>query len=395
MRMTFITSSVVCLMLATAADAQRFGGERQGPPTPEEIRDLMVLELNMDDVQAADLDAIFDSHADALAEGREAMEAARSLRGEMRSAREAGDEEEMDRLRGEMRASFEVGRNAMRAYMDDVETILSDEQREKLGEILPGPGRRGGRGERGRRDGRSPVERFNDALSTVDMTADQEAAIDTLIDEMTPEFQARREQWEAMRPLFEEMRTAREEGDSERVDELRAQIREQRPERGDLMRRFVGGLEEILSPEQMEQLRAAGGMGRGRGEGRGRGGREAQPQGDMRMILRVLRDLDLTPEQRDDIRHAMEETRRAAQAEREDSRQEHFDALIAAVKSVLTDEQAVQFDAELAELQERQGDRGRRGNREGRQRRDGPRGEDGDRGPRRGGPRDRGADNEA
>lgn len=392
MRTPFIAVTILSLTLVTVAEAQRGprGGDRPTPPTPEEMRDLMVIELDMDAEQASALDAIFAAHADSLTAGREAMESARDLRGQMREARDAGDEDELARLRDEMRGAFEVGREAMTTYMDEVETILTDDQKARLGDLMPGRGGRGGGRGPGARDGRSPIERFNDAIANVDITADQEAQIAQFLGEMEPQIEARREIFETMRPLFEEMREARQLGDDVRVEELRAEIRAQRPERGNLMRDFVAGLEEILTPEQMQELRENAGMGRGGRNASGPGGRGRGPEGGagLREIMRVLRNLDLTQEQRSDIRSALQETRRAASQEREGQRQEHFDDLVAAIKSVLTEEQAAQFDAELAEIKQRQGERGQRGDR-ARDRGGRERGERGDR-ARGGGGRERG-----
>jgi Spy/CpxP family protein refolding chaperone len=364
MRSRLIALSILTLTVVTTANAQPFGqrgGDRPAPPTPEEIRDLMVIELDMDAAQASELDAIYETHQDALLEGRAAMESARELRQQMHDARMNGDDEEVNRIRGELRAAFESGRTAYTAFMDDVETILTTDQQERLGEILPGPGGRGrgaGRGPRGMGRGGDPIEHFNNAIAEIDLTSEQEAQVDALMGQMEPKIAERMQQWENLRPLFEEMREAREAGDDARVQELRDQIRESRPERGDLRREVVGQLEEILTEEQMVELRAK--MEAGRGGNRGgqaRGGRDANGSADLREIMRVLRMLDLTPEQRTDIRSAMQATRQAAAQERDTQRQQHFDDLVVAIKTVLTPEQTEIFDAEIAKLQSRQAER--------------------------------------
>lgn len=106
---------------------------------------------------------------------------------------------------------------------------------------------------------------------------------------------------EEMREIFREIRAAREDGDQERVQELVAQIREQREAANERINAFFDEVQTILTDEQAEQL---GGI-RERMQQRGgrQGGRERRGErrgGDTRQMIGELRDeLKLDPDQQD------------------------------------------------------------------------------------------------
>ena len=108
-------------------------GPRRGGPGPGVGAAAMALQhvedLALDEAQVATLTEI----------RAEALEATEGLRERIREAREQGDRRSMRPLRGELR-------DALEPYDERAHAVLTDEQRERLAELVPRRGRRGGPG---------------------------------------------------------------------------------------------------------------------------------------------------------------------------------------------------------------------------------------------------------
>lgn len=129
------------------------------------------------------------------------------------------------------------------------------------------------------------------------------------------------------------------------ADARKAQAEAGKPVR-DLRTKLVADLTAILNEEQVKKLKGLMGGGRGRRPG-GRGG----------FILRLLKDVKLTDEQKTKIQAAQADHAKAMQALREGGKRpergkmrEMWQAFLAKVKALLTEEQAKALDAKLAEM---------------------------------------------
>ena len=303
----------------------------------------MAEELELDEEQEAELDEIIADFREEFTEMRGPSPEMRELFEEMRAARRDGDEERAQELREQLRGMR--GGSPMAGLMDDfyaeVETILDEQQRGKLAEFrermtqrMRERGRRGDRGPDMRRLIRSLPERL-------ELDQDQRARFDELTAELRGQGDARRQRWEEMRPLIEEMRQARRDGDDERVEELRRQIEEQRGANNPF-EAFFAELEGILREDQkaiLAEIRQD--LGR-------RGARTRQA--DLRTILQAIKRVDLDKEQSQQVRaigaQAMRASRELQRGDREARTQLARDTRQAIVE-VLRPEQVRQFERAL------------------------------------------------
>lgn len=129
--------------------------------------------------------------------------------------------------------------------------------------------------------------------------------------------------------------------------------RESRDRRGDWREGRMAlnaEIRELLSPEQVEQFDAMGKRQHRGHKGRGHGGHRGQGA--------MFQSLDLTDEQRGEMRELMREHRSQENADRSELRQQ--------MREILTEEQLTQLDAARAERgQQRDGQRRGRGQRNG------------------------------
>ena len=351
------------------------GGPDGGPPTPgrmlERMADMLRGRLDLDDAQQVQLDEIVA----AIREGAELNGGPGDMQAlfeEMRTAREAGDDARVDELREQMRGQFRQMGDTMTALLDQVEPILSEEQVGQLSELRQRMNDR----MRGGDPRQQAQEAIRDMRQELKLNDEQATQFDTLVEEFRARGREAGQRMGDMRSIFEELRTAREAGDTAKVEELRAQIEQQRPDPRRWMEEFLDGVEGIVGPEQaaiVQKYRDR--LAAGPGGERGREARELDP----RAIIDATRRLDLTKEQRDQLKQLESEAGRAfREIDRQDrtARAEFVDSFKQEVIAVLTEEQAVQFERLLA-----QGGRDRGG-------RDGERSGDGERGARdRGGER--------
>jgi len=243
-------------------------------------------------------------------------------------------------------------------------------------------GQRGGE-QRGPRMG-FLFQRMPDQLELDD---EQRAQFEEIVAEFRERMGEARQRGEGMHEVFREMRAAREAGDDERVEELRAQLRERRGGGGRFMEEFFGEVEGILREDQLERLseirsRVAQGMRRGQNPAerlrelrsrleldeqqgeqfdellqdlRQQGGQRRQQMQNLRPLMRELREaMEAGDEARaEELRAQLEERRPRRGAVLED--------FFVELEKFLRDDQKeilAQFREEMSERGER-GDRGR------------------------------------
>ncbi len=328
------------------------GGDRPArqnadrPGTRDFVRDLQT-DLKLTDAQRPD----FERFATEFQKGIQSLRQERGndgerLRDQIRAARQAGDTERAEQLQTQAREGMRKLGELRKTFLDNVATILTDDQKKVL-ETYRTPRDRRGEG-RGRRDGQAGWDDWTAKLpEALKMTAEQHGKFDKLVAERRTALDANRER---VGPLVEEMREAREAGNNERVRELRGQIEEARAEAGG-PDAFLSQLDPILTPAQREQLAAMPKPGESRARG-----------ADPRRVLATADRLDLTPEQKDRLREIGKTFRENAGrlSQDRDERQAQADALIAEIKAILTPEQTREFD-QLLDRAERRAPRGPRG----------------------------------
>ena len=168
-----------------------------------------------------------------------------------------------------------------------------------------------GRG-RGRR-GRGPsISRIVERLSEkIDFDEEQSARIDEIV-------AAHEERMQEVRARRQEMRAAMEAGDEERVAELREQLRQQRGERGRVLRTVLDEIEPLLHEDQVkafQQFREDFAQRRGPG-GRGRMGEMIRGLPDAVNMTEDQRKKfeELLAGRRERMRERMRERRRQGEA---------------------------------------------------------------------------------
>jgi hypothetical protein len=163
-----------------------------------------------------------------------------------------------------------------------------------------------------------------------------------------------RSRWQSMRSLWDEIRAAQASGDQGRIDELREQIDQMRPDPEQMAAAFFQQVEGLLRDEQkavLARYREEFGLG---------GAQGARGSGDVRVVLRAARRLRLSGEQRDTLKQI---EREAMKARREISRRDReaqvtlADRVEREIRAMLDEDQAREFEEHLKRLE--RGGRGR------------------------------------
>ncbi|MBN2446372.1 MAG: Spy/CpxP family protein refolding chaperone [Phycisphaerae bacterium] len=184
------------------------------------------------------------------------------------------------------------------ALADAISAVLNEDQKARFTEIRE---RMRQNAPQRQQDPRQLIESLPDEL---ELTDEQMEHYDIIADKMREQMEARRTQFEEMRPVFEEMREARQNGDDARVEELRAQLEAQRPQRGQLMQDFATDLEQILTPEQTEKLHGL--MQQGGGER----GQRSNIVTDARTMLQAFQRVGLTQDQQATAKQITQDTQK-------------------------------------------------------------------------------------
>jgi hypothetical protein len=262
---------------------ERFGGGRERGPRMGRMWDRIAEELELDEEQRVQFDEISAKYRE---RAREAGERWRGMREEMREVREAGDEERLQELREEMRQGRDRPDFGFSEALEELEPILREDQVARLWEMQDRM--------QSRNRNRDLYRRiFNDLPDELGLTDEQRDEYDQLLRAQREEM---RERWSGVRPLMEEMREAREAGDDARVQELREQMEQSRPNQEAMFEGFFQDLSEILDEEQLERLTAFRET-----LSETRTGRTGEAEG-LREVLRAVKRLKLDSGQKEEIR---------------------------------------------------------------------------------------------
>ncbi len=284
----------------------------------------------------------------------------RELMNEMRTARKDNDFKRLQELQTELRGIR--SERSMSSFHDQIEPILNDEQRETLNEI-----RARAASQRGR--GRGSLAQLEQLREQLELNQEQAQQYDELHAELKEQVAQARGGSDDLGELIKELRKAAEEGDEERLKELREQLPDSRGNSERLIGEFLTKIERFLEPEQKQTLEQF------RREAR-RGGTRL----DVRDYFRYVARLDLNNDQRQAVREIQHDARQAEREARRNPqvRQETLVRVEEQLRDLLTDEQVAEFDRWLEGQNSGKFRRGERGER--------PRGE---RGGKRAGEKDK------
>lgn len=318
-----------------------FDGERGGPGGPGAFTGAMfgriADELDLDDEQRVVFDEIT---ANARDEMRERMELMRERVDEMRAAVDSGNSELADEIRRELEESRNP-REMMDNTIAELEPHLRPEQITRLHEM---------RSEMQRREQSRDFYRrtARDLPDELDMTEEQRAQYDDILNARR---EAMRGRFDEMRPLFDEMRAAREAGDMARVDELRAELRANRPDENALQDDFFAEVEGILTDEQKAALADFRAWNAPEGEAAADAVATEKPadKADVRDVIRAARRVRLAPDQKDELKEIEREAMGDYRTARRDPAKaaELAERVKAQVLELLDDDQTADFEDRL------------------------------------------------
>ncbi len=257
-------------------------------------------ELGLSEKQREAFTVIADKYREQL-EGNEAgRNQMRELARSYREARGNGEDARAEEIRGQMRELGEQRMAMVDSFFNDVTEILDDTQVQRLTEMRERMSQRG----RGGRGGemRRLMRELPDALQ---MDDEQRAAFDVMIEDQRAAFRESREKWRDMRPLIDELRTARENGNDARVAEIEAELRAQRNQMGGGMDDFFERLKGMLTEDQQARLAQL------RAQYQRPDRQQRQQTLDPKEVVRVARRLKLTSTQHDQLKEIQREVFRA------------------------------------------------------------------------------------
>lgn len=294
-----------------------FGGRMSG-----RMFERVVEDLNLDDEQKAQFETIVEPVRERMRQAGEQWQQVRALE-------ESGETEQAQTLRRSLMEQMGRG-EAMETAFAQLEPILRPEQLEKFDDMRD-------RFDRDR-ESRDNMRKIAEELPTqlnLDETQRQQ------FDEMAAAGREKMgEQWRAMRPMFEEMRTAREAGDTARVAELQAQMEAQRPDMNAAYAEFLTQVEGILNDEQKQTLAAfrdETGIGMAADSTAAGDGKSIDP----REMLKLVKRLRLSDEQKDQFKQIEKDAMGAYKDARRD----------AAAKAALSDQLRGQIGEMLDDTQ--------------------------------------------
>jgi Spy/CpxP family protein refolding chaperone len=309
------------------------GGPGFGGPGGGRMFERLADELELTEEQRPEYDAIVAGH-------RERMEGMRDVWGQMREAREAGDDAKVAELREQL-GGREAMEESMNDTLDEIAPILDDTQQGRLTEMREEM--------RGRRENFEQMRRL--ATELPDEVGMDEAQREQFEQMLQTRREAFRERFQEMRPIFEEMREAEESGDRERVKELREQLRSNEPNFNEIREQAMEQVREILTEEQQPKLQAfyaqvTGGTAAGGAETGGKG------EQSVRHVLMSASRVKLDREQRNEWntirRDAMKELRKIGP--RDTAAQSQLAMTVRSkITDILTPEQAADYEEKLSE----------------------------------------------
>ena len=147
------------------------------------------------------------------------------------------------------------------------------------------------------------ANRLQQATAEMDLTLEQRQNIDALIEEYGQELRGYQEIHRSMRTLTQEARELQEAGDHEGAKQKRDEILKITEPIRDLDKRYLEQIKEVLSDEQAEILSER--LARREGPRRGKGPRDEKGRRERRRD--ILEDLDLSEDQKEEIRKLRED----------------------------------------------------------------------------------------
>lgn len=238
------------LVAAAAAQDADDGGRRGMRGGPGRMLNTLPDSLDLNDEQRAQFDRLVAAH-------RQRAQGARAQREELRRARRDGDEQRVAELRSQVGDNAWNPWESLRQTLDQIEPILSDEQRVRFSEVrqesqqryerrqgVPGGegfGRPGGPPRRG--PGRM-LDRFVEPLELND---EQRAEFEQIMAEHGDRTREARE-------LSRAMGLAMRSGDTQKAEELRTQMFELGIDPWDSLQQVLDEVEPILNDEQFERF---------------------------------------------------------------------------------------------------------------------------------------------
>lgn len=337
-----LTAGLLCVsLLAQTQDGeprrQRGFGDGRGPGGPPggpggpggpgmfRMADRIADELDLDEAQKAEWEKILEPY-------RERMRSMGERWREVRQAQEEGDEARATELRNQIMQSGGNFNDQMNEAFDQLEPVLREDQVARLDEMRETWQRRS----EGMETFGRLMRELPDELKLDDAQRDQFREI------LNDVRQRAGGRFGQMREVMEEMRQARESGDRARIEELRQQLREAEPDGDSELASLLDSVGAILHDDQKPLLDAY--------REKLDGSRADARKLDIRAILRAAKKLDLSDDQRADLknieREALRESRQAGRRDREAQA-----TLAADVKEkilrVLDDAQAEKFNAAL------------------------------------------------
>ena len=221
-------------------------------------------------------------------------------------------------------------------FFDEVEGILHDDQMAAFAKIREsrtaarGPGR-GGR-----------VAQLRRLQSDLKLNEDQNKQYDALLADLEEKLRSGGSQDADVAAIIEEIRTAAEQGDTERIKELREQLPDQRAASEQAVAEFLTEVESFLEPGQLETLeRYRSTLNANRNEA------------DLRDCFRFVSRLDLDKDQRETVRELQRDSTKSLRDARRDPAETERITKETRTKlhDLLNADQAAEYDRWLQESQ--------------------------------------------
>lgn len=362
-----VTCGVVCVgSFAFAQDAKPEEGAPDRPRRGGDFRQSVMErlsrlanELELDRTQRADFEKALADFAEQQA-GRAGSDSEfRELGEQARVAEESGDADKARQLREEMRRRR--GGNAdFNAFADRIRPILNENQVARLDRLREQfAARRGGM--------EPPLARVDNLRGELNLTPEQDATFEALRAELEKALPPRTGEG-SMMELVRRAREAQQSGDQAAADEARAAAEALREKSRAALEKFSASLGAVLDADQNRKLENANLANAGGGQAgpagiaaRGGPGERGNRANDPRSAIRAARRLDLSDEQKDQLREIEEEAGRLTrEAGRDrDATQRVTQQIIERVRGILSPEQLDEYNRTIAA--QNGGERGRSG----------------------------------
>ncbi len=331
------------------SQAQKITREEARATSQQARIDRIRRKLNLGDEQKEEFDRIAAKYLEQRP-GDVDRDRQRELMEEQSSARREKNWERVNEIQQELR-QINIGR-PISEFLNEIEKILNDDQLETLAEIRT-------RSASQRGSGRGPLAQLDRLRKELKLNDEQAEQYDELYAKLKEEMGQGGVDSEELSELIQEITKAAEEGDTERIQELRGQMPDPRGKSNKLIGDFLKKVERFIEPEQKETLdRFRREMKRGRS------------QIELRDCYRFVSRLGLDAEQRRTLREIQGDSRRAEREVRRDpeAREQLLKEVQQQLRDMLNDEQVAEFDRWIESKTSPRPGRGHRGDRPRRER---------------------------